>query len=99
MKSILHHITGAVSLLSLAAIISFAPTTYAEDGAKGGGQKLIEAKSLKSSSDVQKLKAGDLVVEACPKCKMMSYTRIGKTAKGGDLVASKASSHCPACGA
>ena len=99
MKSILNHIAGAASLLSLAVVISFSPTSYAQEGAKGGGQKLMEAKPLKSSSDIQKLKAGDLVVEVCPKCKMMSYTRIAKTAKGGELLAAKDSSRCPGCGA
>ena len=99
MKRILNHIVGAASLLSLAVVISFTPISYAQEGAKGGGQKLMEAKPLKSSSDIQKLKTGDLVVEVCPKCKMMSYTRIAKTAKGGELVGAKSSSRCPGCGA
>lgn len=65
--------------------------------AKGGGQKLIQAKPLNSASDAQKLKDGDAVVSACSKCKMMNYTRVDRTAKGGNLGQSRNSGTCPAC--
>ena len=65
--------------------------------AKGGGQKLIQAKPLNSASDAEKLKNGDAVVSACSKCKMMNYTRVDRTAKGGNLGQTRNSATCPAC--
>ena len=74
-------------------------STQAQDkgSAKGGGQKLIQAKPIAKAVDAQKLKQGDTIVSACPKCKTMNYTRIDGSAKGGGLGQTKDSSACPAC--
>ena len=83
--------------MSLTALITSTSVAYGQDTAKGGAQKLMQARALKSGADVQKLKAGDLVVETCPKCMMTSYKRLDGSAKGGGL-ATMQDSKCPACG-
>ncbi len=93
----LRGIRAAGAICSLVAFVAFsAPTAQAQETAKGGAQKLTEARPLKSGMDVQKLKEGDTVVSACAKCQMISYTRIGETGKGGTQREVKDA--CPSCG-
>ena len=93
-------VSTTLSTIVMAAGLLFFNTqalSQEQGTAKGGGQKLIQAKPLNSASDAQKLKDGDAVVSACSKCKMMNYTRVERTAKGGNLGQSRKSATCPAC--
>lgn len=87
------------TIVITAGLFFFNTQTFSQEQgtAKGGGQKLIQAKPLNSASDAQKLKDGDAVVSACSKCKMMNYTRVDRTAKGGNLGQTRNSGTCPAC--
>ena len=97
MKNTLRRIRAAGAVCSLVAFVAFtAPAAQAQETAKGGAQKLTEARPLKSGMDVQKLKEGDTVVSACGKCQMISYTRISESGKGG--IQREVKDACPSCG-
>ena len=96
MKNTLRRIHVAGALCSLVAFVALtAPTAYAQGTAKGGAEKLTQARPLKSGMDVQKIKPGDTVVSACAKCQTISYTRISEHGKGGTQREMK--DMCPAC--
>lgn len=99
-KTMKTHISTVLSTFVVIAgfALSNAPAYSQDKGtAKGGGQKLIQAKPLTTASEAQKLKEGDTIVSACAKCKMMNYTRADRTAKGGNLGKSIDAGLCPAC--
>ena len=100
MKKSMNNISTVLSTIMVIVgfLLSNAPAYSQDKGtAKGGGQKLIQAKPLSSPSEAQKLKEGDTIVSACAKCKMMNYTRVDRTAKGGNLGKTSDVDVCPAC--
>lgn len=55
--------------------------------------------TLKTFGDVEKIKAGDVVVMACPKCETITETRIQDPHKGAGSKETKLAVHgCPGCG-
>ena len=66
--------------------------------AKGGATKLM---TLKTVSDIEALKPGDIVVMACAKCDTITETRVEHPSKGAaGAVETKVAAHtCPGCGA
>jgi hypothetical protein len=98
MKTSMKRISTFIVTLIAGFALSILPAYSQDPGtAKGGGQKLIQAKPLSTTSEAQKLKGGDTIASACPKCKMISYTRLDRTAKGGNLGQSRDTGECPAC--
>jgi hypothetical protein len=56
--------------------------------------------SLKTVSDIEGLKTGDVVVMACAKCDTVTETRITYPPKGAGATETKVAVHgCPGCGA
>ena len=88
-------VIGAAVLMAVSGGVQVS----AQETAKGGGQKLIQAKPLTAQKEMSAARSGDLVISTCPKCKMTHYKRV-EGAKGGaaQLQTGKAQS-CPACDA
>lgn len=88
--------SAAIGIAALMAV-SGSVQVSAQETAKGGGQKLMQAKPLTSQKEMSAARTGDLALSTCPKCKMTHYKRV-ETAKGGaaQLQTGKAQS-CPAC--
>lgn len=89
---------GLLAIAMLAAALFTNTNALAADGtAKGGATKLM---SLKTVSDVEALKTGDVVVMACAKCDTVTETRIEHPSKGAaGAVETKVAVHaCPGCG-
>lgn len=99
MKKSMNISTVLSTVLVIAGFLLSSATIYSQDKgtAKGGGQKLIQAKPLSTPSEAEKLKEGDTIVSACAKCKMMNFTRVDRTAKGGNLGKTSDAGVCPAC--
>lgn len=89
---------GLLAIATLAAALFTNINAVAADvTAKGGATKLM---SLKTVSDIEGLKAGDVVVMACAKCDTVTETRITYPPKGAGATETKAAVHgCPGCGA
>lgn len=101
MKKMIHWTRFAILTSVTALLLGMGGAAYAqnEGSAKGGGQKLMQAKILKTSKDHAGLKNGDIVVSTCAHCKTTSYKRID-TAKGGASALNESGKGgCPACGA
>ena len=100
MKKSMNNISTVLStIFVIAGFLLANATIYSQDKgtAKGGGQKLIQAKPLNTAVEAGKLKEGDTVVSACARCKMMNYTRVNETAKGGNLGRTNEAETCPSC--
>ena len=85
-------------MATLAAALFTNINALAADGtAKGGATKLM---SLKTVSDIEGIKPGDVVVMACAKCETVTETRIEHPSKGASgAVETKVAAHkCPGCG-
>jgi predicted RNA-binding Zn-ribbon protein involved in translation (DUF1610 family) len=89
---------GMLAMATLAAALFTNLNTVAADvTAKGGATKLM---TLKTFSDMEVLKAGDVVVMACAKCDTITETRVEHPPKGAGAVATQVQTHtCPGCGA
>jgi len=88
---------GLLAIATLAAALFTNINTLAADvTAKGGASKLM---SLKTVSDVEALKTGDVVVMACAKCDTITETRIQHSPKGtaGTTATEGAVHTCPGC--
>jgi hypothetical protein len=87
---------------ALAFALAFVPAVRAADGsAKGGGaaqlKLLYSSKPIVTGEDAAKVKPGDTVAMACPKCKTIMVSKI--TQERGQRIAGKAAEHlCPGCG-
>jgi hypothetical protein len=89
---------GLLAIATLAAALFTNINAVAADvTAKGGATKLM---SLKTVSDVEGLKAGDVVVMACAKCDTITETRVEHSPKGAaGATETKVAVHtCPGCG-
>lgn len=83
--------------VAVAALFLFSINSDAAETAKGGGKILAELSTAGSIAELQK---GDVVVSVCPKCKVVTQTRVKSTAKGGGLGNEVVAVHgCPGCGA
>jgi hypothetical protein len=85
---------------SLAFALAFLPGVQAADGtAKGGAaQQLMNSKPIVTVGDAAKVKPGDTVAMACPKCKTIMVTKV--TQEKGQRLTGKTAEHlCPGCGA
>jgi hypothetical protein len=76
------------------------PLTSADDkgSAKGGGQKLIQSKPVKTLEDLSAVKPADMMVMSCPKCKNVTVSYVEMTFKAmepKDKV--KTVYTCPSC--
>lgn len=80
-----------------AALFTNTNARAADVTAKGGANKLM---TLKTMSDVEALKAGDVVVMACAKCDTITETRVEHAPKGAaGATETKVAVHmCPGCG-
>ena len=90
--------TRLTILASVASVVlGMAGAAYAqnEGTAKGGGQKLMQAKPLKRDSSA--VKSGDIVISTCPMCKTTSYKRIDTAKGGGGALSETGKGACPAC--
>jgi predicted RNA-binding Zn-ribbon protein involved in translation (DUF1610 family) len=89
---------GILAVAVLAAALFTNNNAVAADGtAKGGATKLM---NIQTVGDIEKLKPGDTVVMACPKCQTVMETRVDSSTKGAGRVESKVAVHgCPGCGA
>ena len=87
----------AMAMLT-AALFTNINAVAADVTAKGGAGKLM---TLKTVSDIEGLKPGDVVVMACAKCETVTQTRIEHPPKGAaGAVETKVAVHaCPGCGA
>jgi hypothetical protein len=88
----------AVAALAVALLTITNNNAVAADGtAKGGATKLM---NIQTVGDIEKLKPGDSVVMACPKCQTVMETRVDSSPKGAGRVEGKVAVHgCPGCGA
>ncbi len=89
---------GLLAIATLAAALFTNINAVAADvTAKGGATKLM---TLKTVSDIEDLKTGDVVVMACAKCDTMTETRIAHSPKGtAGATETKVAVHtCPGCG-
>ena len=89
---------GLLAIATLtAALFTNINAVAADVTAKGGASKLM---TLKTVSDIEGLKTGDVVVMACAKCDTITETRIEHPSKGAaGAVETKVAVHkCPGCG-
>jgi predicted RNA-binding Zn-ribbon protein involved in translation (DUF1610 family) len=89
---------GLLAIATLTAALFTNINALAVDvPAKGGASKLM---SLKTVSDVEGLKTGDVVVMACAKCDTITETRVQHSPKGtaGAIETQVAVHTCPGCG-
>jgi hypothetical protein len=86
----------AIAMLT-AALFTNINARAADVTAKGGATKLM---TLKTVSDVEALKTGDVVVMACAKCDTITETRVEHSPKGaaGATETTVAVHACPGCG-
>ena len=89
---------GLLAIGTLAAALFTNINAVAADvTTKGGATKLM---NLKTVSDIEALKPGDVVVMACAKCDTVTETRIEHPPKGAGATETKVAVHtCPGCGA
>ena len=88
---------GMLAIATLAAALFTNINVLAADvTAKGGATRLM---NLKTVSDVEGLKTGDVVVMACAKCDTITETRVAYSPKGtAGATETKVAMHtCPGC--
>lgn len=87
-------------MTTLALSLTFAPAMQAADGSAKGGPtqlKLMDSKPIATVEDAAKVKPGDTVAMACPKCKTIMVAKV--TQERGQRIAGKLAEHlCPGCG-
>lgn len=86
--------------LAVATVILIPVTSSAQDkgSAKGGGQKLMQSKPVKTLEDLSAIKPGDMMVTACPKCKNVTVSYVETTFKAMEPKDKVKTVHtCPSC--
>ncbi len=82
----------ALGLLSSTTFIN------AADQVKGGERMMQMMKPIKTVEDVDAIKDGDMVAMACPKCKMITFSYVDRSARGANKEGKTfAKDACPGC--
>jgi len=94
--SIKHLAVLASSALALSVLSS--TEANAAEQVKGGERMMQMMKPIKTAQDVQAIKEGDMVAMACPKCKMITYSYVDRSARGAQKeTKTYAKDACPGC--
>jgi hypothetical protein len=88
----------ATSICVGMVVAAMAAATIAQEGAKGGGKKLIELSQIKTQAEAEALKPGDTVAMICAKCKSVQITYATKESKDYVTILRPGEKHlCPGC--
>ena len=87
---------GGILAMAILATALFTNINVSAADVPKGATRLMELSKVR---EVEAVKAGDVVVMACSKCKTMTETRVEYPPKGAGGVETKVAVHgCPGCG-
>ena len=87
-----------VNLFAGVSLLALATTVSAQQGAKGGGTKLLELSSIKTQAEVEALKPGDTIAMVCSKCKTVQISYVTTESKDHVKLLRPGEKHtCPGC--